>query len=335
MAYGPDSIRVVIPETHAIYFENIQKESISAFPDKGSRLVNSLELLNKVRVEIKHYRPDVLHLHSFFAGFSVRPSLIFYRNKPKVLYCPHAWAFKRYASPMVTIFTKTVENLLSHFCDAIVCTSRCEYDSAVKIGIDKHMLKLIFNGLSSNVPSPPDQAVWPEGRLKLLFVGRFDRQKGIDLFMDAIGQLQDVAFAYVVGEPVVHGDSSRITQVPDNVALVGWQKRDMLQAFYSSADALVMPSRWEGFGLVAAEAMRAGLAVIASRIGSLNDVVEDSVTGILFEPDSSSAIVDAIRSVDSRTLARMGKAGQERFNRMFTSERMFADMHALYERITG
>ncbi|MFX6269921.1 glycosyltransferase, partial [Acinetobacter baumannii] len=85
------------------------------------------------------------------------------------------------------------------------------------------------------------------------------------------------------------------------------------------ADVIVVPSRWEGFGLIAVEAMRAGLAVIASRVGGLAEVVEEGVTGFLVEPDKPEEIVNILRTVTREQLHEMGNAGREHFLNEFTS----------------
>ena len=330
-AYGKDSVRVVVPASHANHIENLHSDIIKTFPDHEGRLLNCLELIKKVKREALLYKPHFIHLHSTYAGFALRPTMYFVKGNAKIVYCPHAWAFNRNSSKAVTMLVKQVEHALSHLCDAIVCTSRCEYDSALRIGIDDRILSLILNGMSSTNEMSSDTIQWPDKKLKILFVGRFDRQKGIDLFLKAMAQLEDVAYAHVIGAPVV--DREPLPDIPGNVSFDGWQPRAKLHSYYMSANALLMPSRWEGFGLTAAEAMRAGCAVLASRIGGISDVVEDKVTGILFEPDSVSAIVDAVRSVNPNMLLHMGDAGRSRFTRLFSSERMFEDMHSLYEKL--
>lgn len=330
-AYGSGSIRVVLPESHACHLSKVDADSVRAFPERGNRILNSLALVDTVLSQIRSFRPDVVHLHSTYAGFTLRPFLKLLRGGQKVIYSPHGWAFMRDVSLFLKRILEKVELVLAGTSDVVVCTSNGEYDSAMGIGIGRQRLALILNGIPSLDGRVTETVTWPDNRLKLLFVGRFDRQKGIDLFLGAMRQLQDEAFGYVIGAPVV--DSEPLGDIPDNVELVGWQSRERLLAYYHSADLLVMPSRWEGFGLVAAEAMRSGLAVLGTRIGGLSDTVDDSVTGMLVEPNSVPAIVDAVRSLERDDLLRMGEAGRLRFQRMFSSDRMFSDMNELYGRL--
>jgi glycosyltransferase involved in cell wall biosynthesis len=95
-------------------------------------------------------------------------------------------------------------------------------------------------------------------------------------------------------------------------------------------DALVMPSRWEGFGLVALEAMRLGKPVIASRRGALTEIIEHGATGLLFDLDRPGELIDVLRHLDKVALAAMGVNARQEFLRSFTSERMNAELVTLY-----
>ncbi len=191
----------------------------------------------------------------------------------------------------------------------------------------------IANGIPLKSPAPavmsrPD---WPDEKRRVLFVGRFDRQKGVDILLEALRELRDSTFAYLAGSPVLRDGAS--LNLPDNVRTTGWLSAAELTAYYETADVLVAPSRWEGFGLTAVEAMRAGLPVIATRVGGLTEVVEHGVTGLLVEPNSSAAFVNAIRSAGTEALKSMGEAGRQRFLERFTLDRMHTQLTALYQRL--
>jgi glycosyltransferase involved in cell wall biosynthesis len=96
---------------------------------------------------------------------------------------------------------------------------------------------------------------------------------------------------------------------------------------------LVVPSRWEGFGLIAAEAMRVGLPVIATNVGGLPEVVEHDVTGLIVEPESAGALVEALRVMRNGRGATFGNAGRERFLAHFTLDRVHAEVSGLYQRL--
>jgi len=96
---------------------------------------------------------------------------------------------------------------------------------------------------------------------------------------------------------------------------------------------VVVPSRWEGFGLVALEAMRSGCAVLATRVGGLPEVVDEGVTGALFAPDDSDALVHLLVSLTETRLAEMGAAGRRRFEALFHVDRVVNELDAVYREV--
>jgi glycosyltransferase involved in cell wall biosynthesis len=227
-----------------------------------------------------------------------------------------------------------LERALASLCDAIVCISAHEMGLGLRAGISAKKLIHIGNGIPqafAGSGAQADHPHWPQDKRRLLFVGRFDRQKGMDTLIEALAGLRESTFAYLVGNPVL-GDAN-LPPLPDNVRVTGWLPGPALAAYYETADVLVAPSRWEGFGLTAVEAMRAGLPVIATRVGGLAEVVEHEVTGLLVEPGASAALVDAIRSTSAESLRSMGEAGRQRFLAHFTLDRMHAQLTSLYQRL--
>jgi len=169
---------------------------------------------------------------------------------------------------------------------------------------------------------------WPQGARRLLFVGRLDCQKGVDVLYEALSQLGDDAFAYIVGDSM----HSTPGAMPRNARYAGWMAPPTLESYYRAAEVIVMPSRWEGFPLVALEGMRAGLPIIATNVGGLPEIVEDGETGILIPPNDVRALVNAIRSLSPERLRQMGLAAAERFNRQWTSEASHRALSELYDR---
>jgi D-inositol-3-phosphate glycosyltransferase len=129
----------------------------------------------------------------------------------------------------------------------------------------------------------------PEGKI-VLFVGRIEPLKGIDILLEAVAQLedrQDIRAIIVGGD----GESSQEVQrlrwlaeelgLADKVSFWGSVEHERLPLVYNAADVCVMPSYYESFGLVALEAMACGTPVVASRVGGLKSTVKDGETGYL------------------------------------------------------
>ncbi|MBU2957925.1 glycosyltransferase family 4 protein [Paracoccus sp. 1_MG-2023] len=296
--------------------------------DYGGR--SPLALMKLAATTLRHVRrtrPDILHIHSTFAGAAIRVLKPLMPKRTRVIYCPHGWAFARTGSGLSRRGFAAIERGLARCCDSIVCISDHERREAGAHGIPSDRLVVVENGISprASVSTPTER----QGTRRLIaFAGRFDRQKGFDTFLDVMRQLRDEADAIAIGSIITSkGD---MPEIPDNVQILGWQSRAAVFDLYRRADLLLVPSRWEGFGLVAAEAMQAGTAVFASCVGGLQDIVLDGETGRLFEPDDAAGIVRLIRMASDDDLTRFGRNGRNRYLARYTAERMAADMAALY-----
>ena len=279
---------------------------------------------------LRRSRPQILHIHSTFAGAAVRGLDPLIPRGCHTIYCPHGWAFSRDSSGRSQKAVATVERLLSRVTDRIVCISDYERRAALEIGIAPEKLVVIDNGIRPR-PEVGPRIPREDGKLLIAFAGRFDRQKGYDTFLEVMRRLGDKAQAQAIGSAIVSADA--LPETPPNVELLGWQPRDKVFDLFARADLLLVPSRWEGFGLVAVEAMQAGLPVFASRVGGLQDVVEDGRTGRLFTPDAVAEIVALIQATSPEQLRAFGRQGLDRYREHYTADRMARGMEALYREV--
>jgi len=104
-------------------------------------------------------------------------------------------------------------------------------------------------------------------------------------------------------------------------------------AVLAAADCLVAPSRFEGFGLAVAEAMAAGLPVVASNVNALPELVEDGVSGLLVPPDRPGELARAVLRVlrDRELAAGLAARACARVRERFTLDRMLRAHEALYD----
>jgi glycosyltransferase involved in cell wall biosynthesis/GT2 family glycosyltransferase len=169
-------------------------------------------------------------------------------------------------------------------------------------------------------------------RLKVLYVGRFEFLKGIDLALRAAEQLivegVDVEFAFAGG----HREDARLfgefalAAGDDRLRFLGPASRERVQQLYLDCDVVLMPSRYESFGLVAIEAMAAGKPVIALNAGGLREIVVPDGNGWLIAPGEAAAseLATAIRRLarEPETLARLARGARTSFTAQFTADRM-------------
>jgi glycosyltransferase involved in cell wall biosynthesis len=335
--HGADRVRVVLPAEHAALFDRLPPQAVHGFQvGTAGRVRCMVRMARVVWALVRQWRPDVVHLHSSYAGLVLRPLLALLPQRPRVVYCSHGWAFDREAPRWLNRAVATVERIWARFCDAVVCISHHDRASALRAGLPAHQLVVVVNGIGDiAMPSDTDsaQALWPAGVLRVLFVGRLDRQKGVDILYKALKRLEDRAVAVVVGAAVV-ADRSGSPPTPPNARPMGWLGREQIAVLCRAADVLVVPSRWEGFGLVALEAMRCGCAVVASRTGGLPEVIDDGVTGLLFEPGDADQLAALLEHRDHASWKAMGAAGRRRFAAHFRVERVSDELDALYRRLT-
>jgi len=141
---------------------------------------------------------------------------------------------------------------------------------------------------------------------------------------------------HVVGAPVLqNGSNASEARPPSNVTFYGWQPRDTVSQMIAAADALIMPSRWEGLSLVALEAMRLGKPILSSRCDSLTEIVEHNKTGLHFQMGRPSELQDILRGLNKAKLAEMGKAARAEILHSFTAERHNAELTALYQSLAA
>lgn len=143
----------------------------------------------------------------------------------------------------------------------------------------------------------------------VLYVGRLAMEKGLGVLLDAysmwVARNPDVPDLWIAGGDREGREWRRwtashaalgelLTTIPDRVHYLGPVANEKLPQLYRGAEMVVVPSWYESFGLVAAEAMAAGGVVIASGVGGLRHIVQDGVTGRLVPPRDSGALVKAM-----------------------------------------
>ena len=175
----------------------------------------------------------------------------------------------------------------------------------------------------------------------MAFVGRLDRQKGIDTLLAAVSHLGargEQAHLVVAGDGAKRNLVENFIRYGEGGSGTKWLGFvEDIPSLLSAADVLVMPSRREGFGLAAGEAMAAALPVIATDVAGLREVVIDDQTGIVVEPNNGQALAGAIEKLtaDAELRARLGQAGLERVRELFPIDKNIVAHEELYQQVVG
>lgn len=161
-----------------------------------------------------------------------------------------------------------------------------------------------------------------------LFVGRLSPEKGLSVLLTA---LDDVPTCQVdvLGEGIEFVKAQHHPQVHAR----GWQAPAMIHEYMRRAAYLVMPSIWyENFPRTLVEAMACGLPVIASRCGALADLIEDGVSGMLFEPGSTIDLACCLRWAERhpQEMLEMGRNARLVYERQYTPEQNYRQLLGIY-----
>jgi D-inositol-3-phosphate glycosyltransferase len=203
--------------------------------------------------------------------------------------------------------------------DAIIASSEHERAAMVDLyGADASSIHVTPPGIDLDLFQPVDREaarahLGLNGDRILLAAGRIDPIKGFDTLLDAtalLGQRDHTRLMLIGGskdDPDLNALAARARElgIGDRVTFVGAVPQKELPTYYSAADVCVVPSRYESFGMVAAEALACGTPVVASKVGGLPSIVRDGENGVLVPWRRPEALAESIETVlDNQTLRR-------------------------------
>lgn len=174
---------------------------------------------------------------------------------------------------------------------------------------------------------------------RLLSAGRIVYQKGLDLGMGALAQLQELDWHwYIAGDgPQMAALKSLAHElgIGERVTFLGWQSQEELADGYHQANLFLFPSRHEGMPNAVLEAMASGLPVVATRIAGSEELVVDGETGMLVSPEDVVSLRDGLRAllVDADKCERMGHASRLRVEREYSWESVARQYSEYLEKI--
>lgn len=326
-------IYCLVPDVHRQELHQFDNENAFFFKRTGRNFRSLFSLFTSYISLIKKYRPDIIHIHSSFAGVVCRVCLplVYFWYRPKVVYCPHAYSFIMNVSVKKKKMYACIERALLMFTDRVICTSCYEMNEAVKWGINESKCRVVYNGIiSSEYHGKGITATVDDSNIAILYVGRFDYQKGFDVLLQVADRLPDNMHITAIGD-VVHADSP---PPPHNkITYVGWLDYSAIVPYFKDSTLLLMPSRWESFGLVAVEAQSFGLPVVASRCSSLPEVVEEGETGYLFETENVDEVMAILNARGKNNWESMHQKCVDYYFSKFTSEKMLKETNSVYSEI--
>jgi glycosyltransferase involved in cell wall biosynthesis len=342
--------------------DNLDDSSLAAKTAMAVNTIWSQRSRSELRTVLRDVRPDVVHVHNTFsmlspsvygackaAGVPVVQTLHNFR-----FFCPSA-LFLRNGRPCEDCLDKGLMQSVRHRCyrgslgatatlaamlalhraigtysrdiDRYITLTQFARRKAAKGGIEARKLSVKPNF----VPNPP-----PPGRGGggyVVFVGRLAEGKGTETLVSAWRHLSPAKLK-IVGDGALRPKLEAAARRENlNIEFTGMQNRAQVLQLVSNAELLVVPSEWyEGFPMVIAESFACGTPVLAASIGSLEELVDEGVTGRKFTAADSKGLADAVRAMmaDQPALRRMRENARAYFEAHLTEQANYASLVNIY-----
>jgi len=229
--------------------------------------------------------------------------------------------------------------------DAIIAISAAAREGLVSRGVPAARIDLVHSGVDvGRFDGPPgrdeearEKMGVPRGRAVVAIVAQIHRRKGHDVLLRALARLpRDVAPLCLAAGTGPEGDAmldlARSLGIASEVRWLG-QVEDV-RGVLRAADVVAMPSRAEGLGVAAIEALAAARPLVASAVGGLPEIVRDGVEGLLVPPEDVAALASGLARclADAPLRERMGEAGRARAA-AFSTAAMARGTRQVYERL--
>ncbi|MFC5996636.1 glycosyltransferase family 4 protein [Pseudonocardia hispaniensis] len=306
-------------------------------------------MLRTALLRLGDWRPDVIHAHDWLVAHPAI-TLADLLDIPLVatLHATEAGRHGGWLSTPLNQQVHSVEWWLAQRADSVITCSRSMRDEVAGLfELDAASIAVVQNGITARrwrvgrtaVTAARDRYA-PGGVPLLLFVGRLEYEKGVQ---DLLAALPRIRRRHPGTRLVIAGqgtqreflvDEARRHRVRRAATFAGHLPDSELAALLTATDAVVLPSRYEPFGIVALEAAAAGAPLVASTAGGLGEVVLDGVTGVSFAPGDVPGLAAAVGTVldDPAAAARRAHAARARLGSEFDWTRVAAHTAAVYTR---
>lgn len=285
--------------------ERIGVNTIQIGMDRSPLKFKNFKAYSELRKLIKENEYDLIHCQSPVGGVLTRLAAI--KSKAKVIYTAHGFHFFEGAPRKNWLLFYPLEKFLSYFTDILITINNEDYQRAKKkfhaketvyipgVGIDtenfaenNHSTEKIYKDLELS-----------KNDFLLISVGEINENKNHEIVIRALANVNNQSIKYaIVGigpEQQKLELLSRTLNISDRILFLGY--KDNVKDYLKIADAFVFPSKREGLGLAALEAMASGLPIVTSDIHGIKDYSENGVTGFTFNPNDLETVIEAINNM--------------------------------------
>jgi glycosyltransferase involved in cell wall biosynthesis len=288
--------------------------------------------------EIRRFKPDVIHTHTAKAGVVGRVASILSGHKSIRVHTFHGHLLNGYFGVRKTKLVVLIEKLLALFTDQLLAVGAKVKDDLLAAGIgNQSKFGVMPPGLQlAEVPSRSSarkELRLNDNAIYCAFIGRITQIKRPDRFLDVVAEIKSrgIDLHFIVagaGELLQYcQDRAEAENLP--VTLLGW--REDIEVVLAAADFVLLTSDNEGTPLSLIQAGMVGIPVVATNVGSTNEIVVNGETGLLTDL-SVGQLADAVAKVatDSALRAKMGATGKEYTLARYGVARLVKDHQDLY-----
>ena len=315
--------------------EQAQKLGIESYQltslKRNISLSDDRDAYREIKNLLIELKPDLVHTHSSKAGILGR--LAAHRLGIKNVFTAHGWAFADGTPWSRIIIGVPMEKIAGRWCDRIITVSNADKALAIKYHIaSQKKITVIHNGIADIESGLVANPVNPIPILTM--VARIAPPKNFFVLFDALALIHAEYTLRVVGDgPELEHirNYARKKGIEKNIDFMG--SRSNVPEILSSSDIFILSSNWEGFPISIIEAMRAGLPVIASRVGGISEAVMEGQNGYLVARDDAAALAKAIRILidDASKRQQMGQYSRQLFIEKGTTEIMLKKIDKVYQ----
>jgi glycosyltransferase involved in cell wall biosynthesis len=300
------------------------------------RPVHDFLALREIRGHLETIRPDLLALHSAKAGVLGR--LVGRSLRLPAVLTAHGWTFTPGFPAVQGAVYRRIERLVGPLTSMIIAVSDFDRRLALEAGIvGSDRIVTVHNGMP-DVPAHLRADPAPEP-VRLVMVARFGAQKDHPLLLRALAGLQDRPWVIdLIGEGTAMGEMKALAAelgLEARVRFLG-QRMDVDQLL-AGAQVSVLASNWEGFPLSILESMRAGLPVVASAVGGVDEAIRDGDNGFLVPRGDVEVLRSRLERLltDASLRVQMGRRGRARFENEFTLDRTVSRTLDVYQGVVS
>jgi glycosyltransferase involved in cell wall biosynthesis len=288
---------------------------------------------------IRRERPDVVHTHTAKAGVLGRLATILSGSKALRIHTFHGHLLHGYFAGWKVRLVIAVEKFLAAKTDVLIAVGNQVKEDLLAVEIGKRdQYRVFFPGLPAPTVIDPTEARKNLGldakALYCTFVGRLTQIKRPDRLLDvaaaSVARKLDLHFLVAGEGELFESSKARAAKEKLPVTFLGW--RSDIDQIFAASDMAILTSDNEGIPLTLIQAAFAGIPIVATKVGSIADIVVDGETGFLTSPQAG-AMASALSALvtDEELRFELGSVGKAHAQRYFSLGKSLADHSSLYE----